>query len=72
MQRVHTLLGRQHYKWEALQAPDKPYSLTVCDVLSERPGVDRDAMLREWMCNVWECWSHQHNRVQDICHTLLK
>jgi hypothetical protein len=73
VQRVHMLLGRKKYKWEALQPPDKSsYSLTVCDVLKEQPGENRDVMLRKWMCDVWESWKHQHNWVKDICHTFLK
>jgi hypothetical protein len=73
VQRVHMLLGRQKYQWEALQPPDKSsYSLTVCDVLKEPPGEHRDALLRQWMRDVWECWRHQHDWVRDVCHNLLK
>lgn len=73
VQRVHTLLSHQKYKWEALQPPDKSsYSLTVFDVMKEHPGERRDKMLQKWMYDVWECWGFQHNWVKDICYKLLK
>ncbi|WP_248736982.1 DUF5946 family protein [Neobacillus rhizosphaerae] len=73
VQRVHTLLSYQKYKWEALQPPDKSaYSLTVYDVLKERQGESRDKILQRWMYDVWECWGHRHDWVKDICYKLLK
>jgi ABC-type protease/lipase transport system fused ATPase/permease subunit len=61
VQRVHTLLSKRKYNWPSLQLPNKPYSLTVHDVLKEKPGKNRDAMLKEWMRDVWLCCEHQHN-----------
>jgi hypothetical protein len=72
VQRVHMLLSRRKYNWPSLQLPNKPYSLTVNDVLKEQPGKNRDAMLREWMYDVWMCWEHQHDWVKNISQSLLK
>lgn len=72
VQRVHMLLGQRKYNWPSLQLPNKPYSLTVNDVLKKKPGKNRDAMLREWMCDVWLCWEHQHDWVKNISQSLLK
>nr|MBO2483027.1 serine/threonine protein kinase [Bacillaceae bacterium] len=49
-----------------------PYSLTVNDVLQEKPGKNRDAMLREWMRDVWLCWEHQHEWIRNLSQSLLK
>ncbi|PGL70146.1 DUF5946 family protein [Bacillus sp. AFS055030] len=73
VQRVHTLLSRQKYNWDALQSPDNSaYSLTVYDVMKEQPGENRDKMLIKWMNDVWKCWNHQHEWVKNICNELLK
>jgi hypothetical protein len=70
VQRVHTKLARQKYSWVPLEGPKKSYSLTVRDVL-DAPSEERDALLRKWMSDVWECWDHQHNWVREICETFL-
>ncbi|WP_281172480.1 DUF5946 family protein [Ectobacillus panaciterrae] len=72
VQRVHMLLGQQKNKWPILPLLSKPYSLTVSDVLKEKPGGNRDDMLQEWMRDVWVCWEHQHTWVRDISQTLLR
>lgn len=71
VQRVHMLLSKQKYPWPGLDLPTKPYSITVHNVLKQEPGENRDAMLRKWMENVWECWEHQHNWVREISKKLL-
>jgi hypothetical protein len=72
VQRVHMLLSKQKYNWTALQLPNKPYSLTVSDVLKQKAGESRDGMLRKWMYDVWGCWEHQRNWVKEISKLLLK
>jgi hypothetical protein len=72
VQRVHMLLSRRKFDWPPLPVPDKPYSLTVNDVLQEKPGKNRDAMLREWMRDVWLCWEHQHEWIRNLSQSLLK
>jgi len=73
VQRVHMLLSRKKYQWKEFEAPDKSaYALTVLDVLRQKPGESRDQMIRKWMMDVWESWKHQHDRVKEICQTLLK
>jgi hypothetical protein len=72
VQRVHMLLSKQKHNWTALQLPNKPYSLTVSDVLKQKAGESRDDMLRKWMYDVWGCWEHQHNWIKEISKILLK
>lgn len=72
VQRVHMLLSRRKFDWPPLPVPDKPYSLTVNDVLQEKPGKNRDAMLREWMRDVWLCWEHQQEWIRNLSQSLLK
>jgi hypothetical protein len=49
VQRVHMLLAQPKNNWPTLPLPNKPYSLTVSDVLKEKPGRNRDDMLQEWV-----------------------
>lgn len=73
VQRVHALLSHRKYNWGELHPPDNTaYSLNVFDVMKEQPGENRDEMIRKWMNDVWECWSHQHVWIKDICSELLK
>lgn len=71
VQRVHMLLSKQKHKWPSIQSPNKPYTLTVHDVLKEESGEKRDAMLQKWMQDVWQGWAHQHNWIRDISKKLL-
>ncbi|WP_067929178.1 DUF5946 family protein [Alicyclobacillus shizuokensis] len=71
VQRVHTLLARLKHPWDTLPLPQRSYSVTVIDVLNEPPGHKRDAMIHEWMIDVWGSWNHQHEWVRSICHRLL-
>ncbi len=71
VQRIHTLLARLKYPWDTLSLPQRSYSVTVMDVLNKPSGDKRDAMIREWMLDVWGCWSHQHEWVRSVCQELL-
>ncbi|EPZ44480.1 DUF5946 family protein [Alicyclobacillus acidoterrestris] len=71
VQRVHMLIARLKYPWDTLSLPQRSYSVTVMDVLHEPPGDKRDGAIREWMIDVWGCWSHQHEWVRSVCHGLL-
>jgi hypothetical protein len=71
VQCVHMLLSKQKNSWEQLDLPKKPYSITVNDILNEKQGENRDNMINNWMCDVWNCWEHQHNWVKEITKTLL-
>jgi len=70
VQRVHSLLARRKFKWLPLEPPEKAYSITVCHVL-DAPPEKRDVMLRRWMLDVWDCWSHRHKWVRETCSALL-
>jgi hypothetical protein len=71
VQRVHMLLSKQKHRWEQLELAKKPYSITVNDILNEKQGENRDNMINNWMCDVWNCWEHQHDWVKEITKTLL-
>ena len=71
VQRIHTLLGGLKHSWDTLPLPQQPYSVNIIDVLREPPGDSRDAMIGEWMRDVWGCWSDQQEWVRSVCKSLL-
>ncbi|MGG4040407.1 DUF5946 family protein [Bacillus smithii] len=72
VQRVHMLLSQRPYNWPSLPLPENSYLITVQDVLKEKPGKNRDVMLREWMYDVWRCWEYQPDWVKNISNHLLR
>lgn len=70
VQRIHGLLAQRAKRWPRFEPPGRVDSLTVADVLHERPGQDRDSMLRQWGKSVWDAWSGERAGIESLL-TLL-
>jgi hypothetical protein len=62
-QREHMRLARTHMKWPEFNPPVVKATRTVVDVIKEKPGIERDAMIKKWAKSVWNIWSYEHENV---------
>lgn len=57
--------------WPWLEPPLVPGAITVLDVLEVSDGVEKAAMIRQWMAAVWEIWADQQVWLREATDTLL-
>jgi hypothetical protein len=60
---------RKDLPW--LEPPQVPGAITVLDVLEVSDGVEKAAMIRQWMAAVWESWADQQVWLREATDTLL-
>lgn len=53
VQRVHKMLADRRPAWPRISLPSNRGSMTVRDVLAQRPGVARDRAIEEWASETW-------------------
>ena len=56
VQRVHMQLARSRKIWPSFSLPSDRGTMTVADVASVPPGVERDAAIHQWCSVVWKAW----------------
>jgi hypothetical protein len=71
VQQAHMRIAKVRKDWPRLDQPEKPACLTVIDVLQAASGEERDAMIGEWMKEVWESWAGCHDWVRETTGALL-
>ena len=65
-------IARVRKDWPRLDPPEKPAVLTVIDVLAAASDEERDAMIGDWMREVWESWAGCHDWVRETTGALLE
>ena len=71
VQLAHMQIARRKREWPKFDLPDERGVITVADVLSEPPGLPRDAKIREWCASVWEAYGGSHEKVRDLISKYL-
>jgi len=70
-QLAHMRLAKYEKDWPRFAPPADRGAIRVGDVIAAAPGVDRDAMIRQWCESVWAAWSHIHAQIADLCQEKL-
>jgi hypothetical protein len=71
VQQAHMELAKRNIKWPTFILPNRPYALSVADVLSV-VEMERNEMLMKWSKNVWDTWENHHEWTRNICKSYLK
>jgi hypothetical protein len=71
VQRAHQQIARVQKDWPRLEPPARPACLTVMDVLSVPDGPGKDAVIRQWMTEVWASWVERQAWVREITGKVL-
>jgi hypothetical protein len=71
VQRVHMQLARSRQMWPSFSLPDDRGTMTVGDVASVPPGVERDAAIYQWCAAVWEAWRGSRESVAALLRNEL-
>jgi hypothetical protein len=70
-QLAHMRLAKYRKDWPRFTPPADRGAIRVGDVIAAAPGVERDAMIRQWCESVWAAWSHVHKQIADLCKEKL-
>lgn len=52
--------------WPHFHLPHDRGSVTIADVLKEKPGDARDRAILRWALSVWQAWESAHNEVRRL------
>ena len=66
VQQAHQQIARVQKDWPRLKPPSRPAFLTVMDVLKVPDGLEKDAMIRQWMATIWASWADRQVWVREI------
>jgi hypothetical protein len=64
-------LAKYEKDWPRFAPPADRGAIRVGDVIAAAPGVDRDAMIRQWCESVWAAWNHVHAQIAELCREKL-
>ncbi|MBP3965976.1 DUF5946 family protein [Paenibacillus lignilyticus] len=71
VQQAHMELGRKKITWPELTPPPTSAAITIQEVLQAEAGESRDAMIHQWVHEVWNSWSHAHSWVKEAAQPVL-
>lgn len=71
VQRAHMQMAKNKKKWPEIKIPEQKGNITIKNVLSASPGLERDSMTKSWCVSVWQAYENSHEIIASLVKTEL-
>ncbi len=66
VQQAHTEMAKNKKQWPTFTLPKHRGDITISDVLSVPPGLERDTMINKWCSSVWLAYKECRQMVIEL------
>lgn len=71
VQQAHQRLAKNKKVWPLVELPSQRGDITVSDVLKTAPGRQRDEVIKDWCCSVWNAYRNSQQAIALLVKTEL-
>jgi hypothetical protein len=71
VQNAHIQMSKNKKNWPVIKIPEQRGEITILKVLDTPPGNERDFMIKNWCCSVWQAFENSHASIASLVRAEL-